>query len=290
LGLIIDELATLSQHVPTGDNPLVDLLEQLINVYMRNHRIYFTCCHRSIYQVDEKLRNSLFSLGTYLFGRCDTPQEARELGDLLWKNDPFRVKHSRTVWGKVDPPPLLHSYSRYGYDRYPEWYADYRMLEPTFPYYVLATEPEFMSLEDQREEAANRLTDLGLFEFMLRPSLREGAVSSEVSQVNLARLMQDKATGEFCYLDQAVVAGIRSQLETVSGTPIKTLLAEQDALLPSTAARTPVHQPPHRQADSRIRHRENQQGDEAAPETPETAAAQPHTSPEPRHQRRHRLT
>jgi hypothetical protein len=164
------------------------------------------------------------------------------------------------------------------------------MREPTFPYYVLATEPEFMSLDDQREEAANRLTELGLFEFMLRPSLREGEVSSEVYKVNLAGMVQDKATGAYSFPDQAVVAQVRSQLEATAGTPIKTLLAEQDARLPSAAARTPVHQPPHRQADSRIRHRERQQGDEAAPETPETAAAQPHTPPEPRHQRRHRLT
>jgi hypothetical protein len=231
LGLIFDEFATISEHVTEGENPIANLLDEFINVYMRNHHIYFTCAHQSIYQMDEKLRHTLLSLGTYLFGRCAEIKEARELGDLLWKKDPFRVKHSRTVWGKVDPPPLLNSYSRYGYDRYPEWYADSRMREPTFPYYVLATEPEFMSLDDQREEAANRLTELGLFEFMLRPALQEGAVSSEVSQVNLARLLQDKATGEFCFPDQAVVAGIRSQLETVSGTPIKTLLAEQDALL-----------------------------------------------------------
>jgi hypothetical protein len=133
LGLIIDELATLSQHVPTGENPLADLLDEFINVYMRNHHIYFTCAHQSIYQLDDKLRNSLSSLGTYIFGRSATPQEARELGDLLWKNDPFRVKHFRKVWGKVDPPPLL-GYSRYGYDRLPERYADSHMWEPTFPF------------------------------------------------------------------------------------------------------------------------------------------------------------
>jgi len=231
LGLIIDELSSLSQHVTEGANPLADLLDEFINAYMRNHHIYFTCAHQSIYQLDEKLRNTLLSLGTYLFGRAATIKEARELGELLWKNDPFRVKHSRTVWGKVDPPPPLRGYSRYGYDCFPERYSDYRMWEPTFPYYVLATEPEFMSLDDQREEAANRLTDLGLFEFILRPSLREGEVSSEVYKVNLAGMVQDKATGELCFPNQAVVAQVRSLLETTSGTPIQRLLAEQDALL-----------------------------------------------------------
>jgi hypothetical protein len=45
LGLIVDELATLSQHVTEGENPLADLLDEFINTYMRNHYIYFTCTH-----------------------------------------------------------------------------------------------------------------------------------------------------------------------------------------------------------------------------------------------------
>jgi hypothetical protein len=149
-----------------------------------------------------------------------------------------------------------------------------------------------MSLDDQREEAANRLTDLGLFEFMLRPSLQEGEVSSEVYKVNLAGMVQDKTTGELCFPNQAVVAQVRSLLETTSGTPIKTLLAEQDARLPSAAARTPAHQPPRRQADSRIRHRERQQGDEAAPDpvASDPTPANSNTQTERRHQRRHQIS
>ena len=157
------------------------------------------------------------------------------MGDLLWKNDPFRVKHSRKVWGKVDPPPLSR-YASYDSARYFERSFDSfnKWQSPVFPYYVLDTEPgEYMSLEDQREEGANRLTELGLFEFMLRPSLREGEVSSEVYKVNLAGMVQDKATGAYSFPDQAVVAGIRTLLETASGTPIQRLLAEQDALIPT---------------------------------------------------------
>jgi hypothetical protein len=99
LGLIFDELATISEHVTEGENPIANLLDEFINVYMRNHHIYFTCCHQSIYQLDEKLRHTLLSLGTYLFGRCADITEARELGEVLFRNDPFRVKHYRRVWG-----------------------------------------------------------------------------------------------------------------------------------------------------------------------------------------------
>jgi hypothetical protein len=142
----------------------------------------------------------LYSLGTYLFGRCATINEARELGELLWRHDPFRVQHYRKTWGKVDLFP-----ARY-HDRFPDYAADLRLQMPKFPYFVLDTEPVYMSIESQREEAANRLMNLGLFDFFLRPSLREGEVGSTVYTVNLASLVQDSATGEVSFPNQAVVA------------------------------------------------------------------------------------
>ena len=206
---------------------------------MRNHHIYFTCAHQSIYQLDEKLRNSLFSLGTYIFGRSATIQEARELGDLLYKRDPMRVKYSHRVWASE---PVINSYSG-------------RIIGSN--HFVIDQRPEFMKLDDQLEEAANRIKELSLFEFFLRPSLREGEVSSDVYKVNLASMVTDKATGELCFPNQAVVAGIRSLLETTSGTPIQRLLAEQDALIPKDTQqelprpKTPgtVASSPHRTSD-----------------------------------------
>jgi hypothetical protein len=274
--LIIDELTVLGQHVPTGENPLADLLDEFMNVYMRNHHIYFTCAHQSIYQVDEKLRQTLFSLGTHLCGRPGTIQEARELGDLLWKKDPLRVKHYHKTWGKVDPPPLPR-YSYSGYSRYMEQASDFRRWQsPDFPYYVLDTDPgEYISLDDQREEAANLLLELGLFEFFLRPSLREGEVSSTVSKVTIADFLQDKATGEYRFPDQDVVAGVRSLLETTAGMPVQTLLAEQDALIPKAEAVPRPKQPGTALASQ-------QPSADAAPTLP----LQP---PQPHHQRRRRI-
>jgi hypothetical protein len=48
LGLIIDELSSLSQHVAEGDNPLVGLLDEFLNVYIRNHHIVFTYALQSL--------------------------------------------------------------------------------------------------------------------------------------------------------------------------------------------------------------------------------------------------
>jgi hypothetical protein len=45
LGLIIDEFGSLCHKVPGGENPMATMLDEFINVYMRNHHIYFTYCH-----------------------------------------------------------------------------------------------------------------------------------------------------------------------------------------------------------------------------------------------------
>jgi hypothetical protein len=63
---------------------------------------------------------------------------------VLFPKDVFRVKHWRKVWGKVDLLP-----ARY-HDRFPDYAADLRLQMPKYPYYVLDTEPEFMSLEEQQ--------------------------------------------------------------------------------------------------------------------------------------------
>jgi hypothetical protein len=117
-------------------------------------------------------------------------------------------------------------------------------------------------------------SELGLFEFYLRPSLREGEVSSTVSQVKIASLMQDKETGEFRFPDQAVVARVRSLLEATAGIPVQTLLAEQDALIPT-----------------------DKQQELPRPKTPGIAAASPQPSSDPTARahpplppRRHRIT
>jgi hypothetical protein len=262
LGLIIDELSSLSQHVADGDNPLVALLDEFLNVYMRNHRIFFTCALQSLFQVDEKLLNSLLSLGNYAVARVATMQEAREWADLLFAKDPFRVKHFRKVWGKVDPPPLA-----LGYSRYVERSTDYsKWQSPDFPYYVLDTEPEFMNLDDQREEAANRLTRLGLFEFFLRPALREGEVSGAVYPVSIAGAVRDNETGAYQFSDQETVAKVRSLLEAAAGTPIQILLAEQDALIPKDKQQElPRPKTPGTAASSRQRTADVQPSTDKAP-------------------------
>jgi hypothetical protein len=199
------------------------MLDEFINVYMRNHHIYFYCAHQSISQLDAQLRNTLLSLGNYVFGRVALRSEARELADVLWKRDPFRVKHYRNVWGKYDSLGTFHASSSPAHN----------------PYFVLDREPEFLGLDDQLELNSQKLTDLGLWEFLFRPAEGEGEVGRSVYSISIANLVRDSETGTMQFPDPAVLALLRTQLAAHSGMPVKALPAEQERRALTG------HQPPH---------------------------------------------
>jgi hypothetical protein len=283
LAITIDEFSAMAYKVTEGTNPLAVMLDEFIQQYLRGQNIWLSVAHQSINQIDDQLRNKLFSLGTYLFGRATMP-EARILADVLYKRDPMRVKHHRKVWGKVDPPLLTLGYSRSGYPRYPERYLDSPRWEPTFPYYVLDTEPEFMSLEDQQEEAARRIAELGLFEFLCRPAIMEGAVSNAVIPVSIVNLDRDAETGEYQYPHYERVARLQSALEARSGIPAATILKEVESALPAVRGDLNGHSP-------RLREQPPPQ-----PVTPQATADGKREDRAPghpahrQHQRRHRLS
>jgi hypothetical protein len=198
-GVIIDEFAHMTQQVISGTNPLAQELDEFINVYMRQHTIWFTAAHQELYQIDEQLRNTLLSLGTYVLGSTSSMESARELSDALFFRNPYRVKHYRNVWGRP------HQWNR---------------LQ------VVDVEPEHMPLEEQTELFAQRIRKLGRFQFLLRPAIAEGHIGSEVLPLSIRDVDRDRITGEYQFPDAPLVARVHAALARQSGIPLKTLLAE----------------------------------------------------------------
>jgi hypothetical protein len=204
-GLIIDEFAHMTKKVVSGDNLLAKELDEFINIYMRQHTIWFTAAHQELYQIDEQLRNTLLSLGTYILGSTSSMESARELADALFFRDPYWVKYWRPVYGRRAP---------------------HKPLE------VIAEEPEFMHLEEQRELFAQRIKRLGRFQFLLRPAIAEGHIGSAVLPLTIREVDRDKETNEYQFPDLPLMQRLRLALAKQSGIPVKTLLAEQEARLP----------------------------------------------------------
>jgi hypothetical protein len=216
-GLIIDEFVALTQKVLAGENPLAVELDEFIQQYMRSSQIWLTIGLQSPHQLDDQLRQTVLSLGTYLIGQAATMEGARLLADALYLRDPFWVKHWRAVYGR----PYSHS-----------------------PLDVIAYEPEFMPLEDQTELYANRIRRLKQYQFLLRPAVSEGTISTDVFPINIGTVTQDPVTGQLHFPDRELIGEIRSVLAAKTGRPLQALLQEQDA---SLARYTQV-------VDGRLRH------------------------------------
>src|SRR5918999_44792 len=76
LAITIAEFSAMAAKVTAGTNPLAQMLDEFIQQYLRGQNIWLTVAHQSIEQLDEQVRNSLLSLGTYMFGRAATMPEA----------------------------------------------------------------------------------------------------------------------------------------------------------------------------------------------------------------------
>jgi hypothetical protein len=216
LAVLIDEISALTRKIISGENPLAHELDEFINQYMRGHNVWLSCVHQELHQIDEQLRNTLLSLGTYIIGGSSSMDSARLLADALFLRDPNRVKHWRNVW--------MSGGSLHG-----------RPLDP----YVVDHEPEFMSLDEQKELFAQQVKKLGLFQFLLRPALGEGSIGSAVTQINIHNYDRDPITGQLAFPEQHVLARIRSILAARSGKPVASLLAEQEFRLTQRAIQEP---------------------------------------------------
>jgi energy-coupling factor transporter ATP-binding protein EcfA2 len=220
LGLLVDEFAALTQKVTADENPLAVLLDEFMQQYMRNHRIFFSCAFQSLNQIDEQLRNTVLSLGTLVVGRLATMEEARLLADVLFQTDPYFVKHWRKVWGTET---LVNEHNR--------------IIGRVNV--VLDHEPEHMPLPEQLELASQQLTKLGVFHFLCRPAIREGEVSRAVIPISIAGIVRDRKTGEYVFPDSELVDRVRSRLAARSGIPAETIHKEQESRL----AQGPMHAP-----------------------------------------------
>ena len=164
-------------------------------------------------------------MGTLISGRAGSFREARVVADHLVRKDIYRVQHYKKVWGKLDPLPRSYSSS----------YTDLFPFPTLAGYFVLDEEPQFMSLENQTEEAAGMIQQLPALEFLCRPAVSEGTVSQEVVSLALSDAITDPDTGEYSFpdpeKDARLLARIQHELAARSGIPVTDILQEQEARL-----------------------------------------------------------
>jgi hypothetical protein len=258
LALLIDEFASMATKVFSGENLLAVEIAEFIQEYLRNSNILLTIAHQSIEQLDEQLRQTLLSLGTYLFARPATKPEARILADALFDKNPYWTKHVRETWEEEQRTHWVKFGNGYSRETTKQWVL--REWEPV----------AYLSLEDQQELFAQRLTRLGVMQFMCRPALSEGEVGREIYPLTIADIDRDE------YPDQQQIADVCSSFAVHSGIPVETRRMEQEGRVRAI--------PTHRAAPPAPNGRESQPSSQPAPGTGNATSQ----LPPKRIQRRHR--
>ena len=101
MGLIIDELTSLFSFQALNSDLFGSELDELINVLARNYRIWLTIGHQELFQLTDRVRNSLMTMGTQILGVTSDPAAAKYYAHLFNRYDPHLVKKYEPVYASV---------------------------------------------------------------------------------------------------------------------------------------------------------------------------------------------
>jgi hypothetical protein len=227
----IDEFASLTQQVSEGVNPLAVLMNELITQYCRNHQIWLTCAFQSIYQLDEELRKTILRVGNLVIGRTAL-DEARVIANLLARKNPYLPKLIEEEWREEINHKWVKWSSGYHQEEWRQWVLVDRKVT------------SYLTLEEQQELYAQKISGLRRFEFLLRPAVREGEVSIDVIPISIAKYARNSETGEDAFPNQELVTKLYARLAASASRQAAPSVTEQDA----QPTECPVKVPPQTSA------------------------------------------
>lgn len=195
ISLYLDELTAFLNHSASNES-FVQEIDALLNVYSRSHQIWLTTAMQEAWQVDKHIVKGLMGMGTQYIGRQD-PDSAEMIVKYLFRYNPKWVRKYEPVWMAG------------GFD----------MLGPLDPYVVDYTSTEFTP-QEQTTLNSYHITDLGLFQFLLRLARSEGDVHGGLYQVKVAQLEKVE------WVPDWINADTRKRLFLRDSIPIPTILEE----------------------------------------------------------------
>jgi len=139
ISLMIDELSSLFSVDTLNGELFGKDLDELINVIARNYRIWLTIAHQEQFQLTERIQKALMTLGTQIIGITSDWEASLTSAKQFFRYDPYWVKKYEPIGAQ-----------------------GYRSVEFT--------------VEEQIQMASHKFTDLGRFQFLVRPALKEGSV------------------------------------------------------------------------------------------------------------------
>ena len=146
LSIHIDEITELTNQESLGQDLFARDLDYLFNVLQRNYGLQISAALQQLWQVSDRTRETLLSLGTQIFGVISDEPTAAYLARLYAPIDPYRIKRTRPVW----------------------------MSDPALGAYIVDHEPVDFPLEEQIFLASLVFRRLRPFEFLVKPRHQTG--------------------------------------------------------------------------------------------------------------------
>ena len=210
ISIILDELSYLLSMKAGSDDLLAADLDNFINKDMRYRNVWLTAAHQELYQIpSDRIRKTLLSMGTQILGATSDPEAVRTIAETYFEYDPDWVK--KVVSHKaVIQEQLSENDRKFRRSGLPE----YQLIETS------RTTEEY-ALEEQRQMFVQQFLEVNKFEFLVAHSGSEGALSRELTRVNISRLV--RLIG---FPHQEAVARARQQLIEASGLQTQAVLEQ----------------------------------------------------------------
>lgn len=210
ISVIIDELSYLLSMRAGNDDLLAADLDNFINKDMRYRNVWLTLAHQELYQIPDRIKKTLMSMGTQIIGQTSDRETADLLAKMYLDYDPFWVKKEIPRWAVMT-------------DQWIDTMIDSRHMEHFVSrsnqhIQVVDYVTEEFTLEEQREMAAAEFRKLRKFHFLLAHSRHEGTLARYLTKVNIQRQVDAVP-----FPNKERVNMDRDWLIERSGTPIATI-------------------------------------------------------------------
>jgi len=191
IGLIVDELTSLFSVQALASDIFGSELDELINVIARNYSVWLTIAHQEQFQLTERMRKTLMTMGTQMIGVTTDREAALSHASHFIPYDPYLLKKREPIYMSYWGLPSI---------------VDYRDIEFT--------------IDEQLILPSYKFTNQECFQFLVRPAPGEGNVTGKLHQISIAKFDRDQ------YPEEELVAKARELLMKRNGRKIEDIIRE----------------------------------------------------------------
>ncbi len=214
LSLILDELTYMVGNRHDTSDMLAQDINRFVSINSRNAQIWMTILNQEMNQLSPDLQDTLFTLGTQIYGVTSDYIAAQRIAQRFAPYVPKKLKDREEQWATatIDNGPFGR-----------------RERED----YVRSHRNVYLTIQEQLELNSRRILELPRSTFLVGVSTAEGSLPTSLQHISIANLDRDPVTGQPQYPDEQRIAEAQDRLMRRDGRPIQQI---RDEIARRTAA------------------------------------------------------